>query len=87
MNDVKKATSFKEAIEKLENIAHHQFDSEKLQPLIKELKSTIETQGKKSKLEWEDKIQKHPWIALGLVSVTAAFIGFFIGRQSEEEKK
>lgn len=85
-----------EAIDHLEKTGSHQagnlneafgksFDEvkkafENLKPLMEDIQEKIESEGKKTKHEVEEKIKESPWMAIGIVGLVAFIIGLLLGR-------
>ena len=103
MSDIKEAKTLSEAIAILEKVGQSKVDDLKkvlekdytdlkknmddLKPYIKDIKSKIESQADKSKLDVEAKIANNPWVTLAIVGIVAFIIGCFFGNNKKDTPK
>lgn len=56
---------------------------EDMQPYFDELKSKVESEAKATKSQVEAKVKESPWLAIGVISIVAFFLGLFLGRKDK----
>jgi ElaB/YqjD/DUF883 family membrane-anchored ribosome-binding protein len=77
-----KVKDFKDILEKDYTEVRKSLDD--LKPYLDNLKSTVETEVKKTKNQLEEKVKESPWVAIGVVGLLAFVVGWLFGNKRSE---
>lgn len=57
---------------------------DELKPYLDDLRTTVETEAKKTKSQVEANVKENPWVTLGIVGILAFVIGWIFGQRKQD---